>query len=231
MHRHGSDLSRCRPKTCPRLPNGSVAINTHVTCSGTFHYWYRYVRGLNLQIPSKLRLFQDDTDDDKYVFDYRHPCKNINGSTVCALNADNTAMPTADPFFGPLINNGYASTESATGNTHTYGNFTSELHTYFQYKSAATLEFIGDDDVWAFINNKLFVDLGGMRDESDKSSNIKADTCTFKNVHLKTKTTKTSNSSATGISICMKTACTICTYSRQNAAIPVQTTSSRSTAS
>ena len=161
--------------------NGSVAINTHVTCSGTFHYWYRYVRGLNLQIPSKLRLFQDDTDDDKYVFDYRHPCKNINGSTVCALNADNTAMPTADPFFGPLINNGYASTESATGNTHTYGNFTSELHTYFQYKSAATLEFIGDDDVWAFINNKLFVDLGGMRDESDKSSNIKADTCTFKN--------------------------------------------------
>ncbi|MBQ9816314.1 MAG: DUF4215 domain-containing protein [Proteobacteria bacterium] len=165
-----SSSTKCKTYT-------SQTVSQHVTCAGSFHYWYRYVPGLNLQIPSKLRLFQHATDLDMYIFDYANPCKTIGGSTVCAQNANDTNMSSG--YFGPLINTGYASTENADGNTKRYGNFTSELHTFFQYKGAATLNFTGDDDVWAFINGKLFVDLGGMRSSSSGSNTIKATTCSF----------------------------------------------------
>ncbi len=168
----------------------SSCTESHVTCKGTFYYWYRSTPGLNYQYKSTLRLFQDNSDTDKYVFDSSTPYKNINNTTVYALLAngksfatiwngtyDNTAQKHANAQFYPLRGTGYESTENAVGETYKFGNFTSELHTYFQYKGGEKLEFFGDDDVWAFINHRLFVDLGGMQSGNSASNTLKADQC------------------------------------------------------
>jgi len=47
------------------------------------------------------------------------------------------------------------------GRRHNYS-FTMEMHTTFTYNRGLIFEFLGDDDVWAYINGKLAMDIGGI---------------------------------------------------------------------
>jgi fibro-slime domain-containing protein len=62
-----------------------------------------------------------------------------------------------DLDFFPLDGMGFGN----EGNPHNF-HFTSELHGTFRYRGGEVFTFTGDDDVFAFVNRRLAIDLGGV---------------------------------------------------------------------
>ena len=147
--------------TSYKCSNNSETFSNHYTCPALFNdYWYRDVEGVNKSFPYKLRMERKNAATGTYEFFGQNPpagATAVNGKSI-----------TTNKQFTPINGAGYKTSG---------GGFTSEVSTYFQYKGGETLDFSGDDDVWVFINNKLFVDLGGMHSEQKAGNTLASDTC------------------------------------------------------
>jgi fibro-slime domain-containing protein len=103
-----------------------------------------------------------------------HDTQDVNMGYIVALklvtsNGISTFAATGNSSFFPLDGQGFGN-EGLNHNFH----FTTEIHTQFKYTGGETFTFVGDDDVWVFINKQLVIDLGGRH--AQETGTVRLDT-------------------------------------------------------
>lgn len=112
-----------------------------------FATWFHDTPGVNMSQPLTLQFLPDPakpSDPNAYYYD---------SSTMGCATA---TCPGFFPIDGQLLQN--------EGNPHNY-HMTFELHLEFKYRAGQIFKFIGDDDIWVYIDHKLALDLGGTHNE------------------------------------------------------------------
>jgi fibro-slime domain-containing protein len=105
-----------------------------ITSATTFDQWYRNVNGVNIAVESTLELVETPAGSGLYKFN-------------------------SNDFFPIGNDQGFGVTPAGQSRNYL---FTTEIHLNFDYIAGQRFTFLGDDDLWIFINDKLALDLGSM---------------------------------------------------------------------
>ncbi|MEO0515163.1 MAG: fibro-slime domain-containing protein [Planctomycetota bacterium] len=150
----------------PVLASGDSARGM-ITGAESFDQWYRDVEGVNKTVNYSITL--EPLAGSPGVFYYAR---------------EKQASDPANRSFFPLDNfdaeDSWADMQTTSKGTHNYY-FTYELRTLFSFTPRAqrddptqdlVFKFVGDDDVWVFINGKLAVDIGGVHGQTSGDVNL-----------------------------------------------------------
>ena len=124
--------------------SGLVVNPPQMTSEADFNQWYNDLDGVNQPFGVALELVEEGGT---LVFD--------------------------DQTFFPIDGMGWGDEglTDAMGDPHNFL-FTTEIHLSFVYEPGQSFTFIGDDDLWMFVDGQLAIDLGGLHPAQAGTANM-----------------------------------------------------------